>query len=118
MLELCVGRQSSRVSRLTAQRGRAPVHRNALVAAALGVGRHAGAETLTVAAPAAGAGVGQTVHVEPGDVHLETGTTSTPRDFHLQHRMLSYFILFLSLKQLTLTQSHSDTVQTDCPAVL
>lgn len=41
------------------------------MAAALGVRRYAGAETLTVTAAAAGARVCQTVHVEPGDVHLK-----------------------------------------------
>lgn len=58
---------------LTAQRRRAPVHRDALVAAALRVRRHAGAEALAVAPPAAGARVSQAVHVEPGDVHLRRG---------------------------------------------
>lgn len=42
------------------------------MAAALGVRRHAGAETLTVAAAAAGARVCQAVHVEPGNIHLST----------------------------------------------
>lgn len=56
---------------LTAQRRGAPVDGNALVAAALGVRRHAGAETLAVASTTAGARVCQAVHVEPGDIHLK-----------------------------------------------
>lgn len=55
---------------LTAKRGGAPVNGNALVAAAVGVCCHAGAETLTVASSAAGACVGEAVHVEPGNIHL------------------------------------------------
>jgi len=61
------------VTWLTAQGRGAPVDRHAVVAAALAVRRHAGAEALAVAALAAGAGIGQAVHVEPGDVHLSSG---------------------------------------------
>ena len=44
-------------SSLTAERGAPPVHGDALEAAALGVGCHTGAETLTVSSSAAGTGV-------------------------------------------------------------
>jgi len=57
---------------LTAERWGAPVNRNALVAAALGVRRHAGTETLTVASTVAGTCVCKAVHVEPGNIHLST----------------------------------------------
>lgn len=58
------------VVRLTAECGGPPVDGDPLEAAALGIGRDAGAETLTVPSSAAGAGVGHTVHVEPRHVHL------------------------------------------------
>lgn len=41
------------------------------MAAALGVRRHACAETLTVTAAVASARVGKTVCVEPSDIHLK-----------------------------------------------
>lgn len=62
-------------NKLTAQRGRAPVHGNTLVAAALSVRCHTRAETLAVTSSAAGARVCQTVHVEPGDIHLHKRKT-------------------------------------------
>lgn len=70
---------------LTAERGRAPVDRNALMAAAPCVRRHAGAETLAVAATAAGACVSEAVCVEPGDIHLRTHNRSQAekRDFSI-----------------------------------
>lgn len=63
------------------------------MAAALGVRRHARAETLAVAATVAGARVGQAVRVEPGDIHLKfrekTMSGKRKRDFIMPVKVIS-----------------------------